>query len=104
MPNVKVADTTLAVADTFDGGAVLNEAGNLLGLLNVFERRLKFVVPASALAAMKPGPLVKFKSWTPEEYMDSVEAGWLSGRSGPQTQREIGKALRMSNANVRIRN
>jgi len=79
-PDVKVADTTLTVADTFDGGAILNEAGNLLGLLNVFERRLKFVVPASALAAMKPGPLVKFKSWTPEAYMDSVEAGWLSGR------------------------
>jgi tetratricopeptide (TPR) repeat protein len=79
-PNVKVADSTLAVADTFDGGAVLDESGNLLGLLNVFERRLKFVVPFSALTALKPGPLVKFKAWTPDDYMDSVEAGWLSGR------------------------
>jgi len=79
-PGVQLADTTLAVADTFDGGAVLDESGKLVGLLNVFERRLRFVVPASILMAMKPGTLVKFKSWTPEDYMDSVEAGWLSGR------------------------
>jgi len=79
-PDVKVADSTLVVLDEFDGGAILDATGKLVGLLNIFDMRLRFIVPASALASMKPGTLVPFKSRAPEDYRESIDAAWLAGR------------------------
>jgi tetratricopeptide (TPR) repeat protein len=77
---LKVADSSLAMPDTFSGGAVIGESGKVVGLIQCVDR-LKFIVPASAVAALpqsaKPVPL---KSWTPDNYLDSFEATWLLGR------------------------
>jgi len=79
-PDVKVADSSLGLTDEFDGGAVLDETGKLAGLMNVYEMRLRFIVPAPAISALRAGTLVPFKSRTPEDFKESVEAAWLAGR------------------------
>jgi len=79
-PGVKVADSTLGVTDEFDGAAVLDETGKLVGLLNVYDMRLRFIVPTAALTALAPGTPVTFKSRTPEDFRESVEAAWMAGQ------------------------
>ena len=79
-PNLKVGDTAIVVVDTFDGAAVLDGSGKVIGLLNAYEKRLRFIVPQDALGKIVKGKLVPLKSWIPEDYFASVEAGWLSGR------------------------
>jgi len=81
VPGIQVADTSLAVPETFSGAAVLDPAGKLVGLLIVMDSRLRFVVPVAALNALnktaKPTP---WKSWTPDDYRNSFEGAWLAGR------------------------
>ena len=79
-PGVQVASSNLGLNDEFDGGAVLDEAGNLVGLVNAYDLRLRFVVPAAALSTLAPGSPVTFKSRTPEDFKESLEAAWMAGR------------------------
>ncbi|MHB8054919.1 MAG: tetratricopeptide repeat protein [Candidatus Aminicenantales bacterium] len=79
-PGVKVADSSLGLTDEFDGGAILDETGKLVGLVNAYDMRLRFIVPTPALMAMASGTLVTFKSRTPEDFKESIEAAWMAGR------------------------
>ena len=79
-PDVAIADSTLALKDEFDGGAVLDEAGIIVGLQNVSDLRLRYIVPVAALKALRPGTLIPFKNRTPEDFRESVEGAWLAGR------------------------
>jgi tetratricopeptide (TPR) repeat protein len=81
VPGTKVADTSLAVPETFNGAAVIDAEGKMAGLLVVMDSRLRFVVPITAVNALnktaKPTP---WKSWTAEDYKNSFEGAWLAGR------------------------
>ncbi|MBM3295724.1 MAG: tetratricopeptide repeat protein, partial [Candidatus Aminicenantes bacterium] len=80
-PGTKVADSSLAVPETFNGAAVLDPGGRLAGLLVVMDARLRFIVPVTALNGLnrtaKPTP---WKSWIPDDYRNSFESAWLAGR------------------------
>jgi len=81
VPGTKVADISLAVPETFNGAAVLDAGGSMVGLLIVMDSRLRFIVPASALNALsKTAKMTPWKSWTPEDYKNSFEGAWLAGR------------------------
>jgi tetratricopeptide (TPR) repeat protein len=80
-PATKVADTSLAVPETFNGAAVLDPEGKLAGIFIVMDSRLRFVVPVSAVNAMnKTVKATPWKAWTPEDYKTTLEGAWLAGR------------------------
>ncbi len=76
-----VGEASVAVPDAFAGGPVFGEDGKLIGLLTVLDRRLRFVVPAAAFAALnRSAALQAFTARTPEDYLASFEGAWLAGR------------------------
>jgi tetratricopeptide (TPR) repeat protein len=78
---LKVADSTLAVPDTFSGGVILGDSGKVVGVIQVLEKRLRFIAPANTVAAMpKTTKMTPFKNWQLEDYMGTMEAAWLTGR------------------------
>jgi S1-C subfamily serine protease len=78
---IKIAEASVSVTDTFGGAPVLTEDGKLVGQLVIGERRLRFVAPIAAVAALdKAGKLQAWKTRTPEDYNGTVEAAWLGGR------------------------
>jgi len=79
--NQKVWDSSLAVPDTFSGGAVIGADGKVMGMMIIMDKRLRFIVPASAIGALpKTAKLTVFKVWQPEDYLGGLEAAWLAGR------------------------
>jgi tetratricopeptide (TPR) repeat protein len=77
----KVWDSSLAVPDTFSGGAVVDAGGKVVGMMIIMDKRLRFIVPAKAIAALpKTAKMTPFKSWQPEDYLGGQEAAWLAGR------------------------
>ena len=79
--NMKVADSSMAVPETFSGCAVVGENGKVIGILQILEKRLRFIVPVSFAAALpKTAKVTPFKSWQPEDYLGTLEASWLMGR------------------------
>ncbi len=80
-PNQKVAETTLAVPDTFSGGVVVGGDGQIIGVIQAPDRRLRFIAPANAVAAMpKTGKVTAWKAWQAEDYSGTFESAWLIGR------------------------
>jgi len=79
--NQKIADSSLAIPDTFSGGAIIGENGRAIGLIVILEKRLRFIVPLGSVTGMpKTGKMTAFKNWQPEDYMGTMEAAWLTGR------------------------
>jgi tetratricopeptide (TPR) repeat protein len=84
--NRKVADVSLAVPGTFSGCLVVEAGGKALGLVQLMDSRLKFMVPVSAILDLsasvppKTAKVTPFKSWQPENYMETLEASWLTGQ------------------------
>ncbi len=80
-PGQKIWDSSLAVPDTFSGGAVVDADGKVVGMIIIMDRRLRFIVPAQAVGALpKSAKMMPFKSWQPEDYLGGNEAAWLAGR------------------------
>ena len=75
------ADATLAVPDAFNGAPVLNEAGQIVGLVLVLEKRGRFIIPANAWRNLpQPAKPTEFKAWTKEDYMGLLDGSLLAGR------------------------
>jgi len=80
-PGQKVWDSSLAIPDTFTGGAVVDSSGKILGMIIVMDKRLRFIVPENIIAGLsKTAKMTPFKSWQPDDYMASLEAAWIAGR------------------------
>ena len=84
--NRKVTDVSLAVPGTFSGCLVVEPGGKALGLLQLADSRLKFMVPIGAIGDLSAGVIPKtakvtpWKSWQPENYQETFESSWLSGQ------------------------
>jgi len=76
----KVLDVSLSVPEQFCGGPVLDVNGQLVGMFLVLERSLKFGLPIGALVGVpQTGKVVEFKSWTRENYFETVEGSVFAG-------------------------
>jgi len=78
---MKIIEPAASIPETCTGGLVLDENGKVLGVIQVLERRLRFVVPLAAVQAMpQTAKPTAFKNWQAEEYTGTMEAAWLTGR------------------------
>ncbi|MCX6568836.1 MAG: tetratricopeptide repeat protein [Candidatus Aminicenantes bacterium] len=81
---VKILDVAMASApDEFRGGPLLDVNGQLVGMLLVLgDRGFKFGLPVGAMANVsRTGKVVEFKSWTQENYFETVEGNIFAGRA-----------------------
>jgi tetratricopeptide (TPR) repeat protein len=79
--NAKAADTALSIPEQYTGGAAVDEAGKVFGIVQILDRRLRFIVVGSAVAAMPTtGKETPWKTWMQEDYMEGVDSAWLCGR------------------------
>jgi tetratricopeptide (TPR) repeat protein len=104
---LKIADTATALADAFTGGAAVDETGKLLGLVQVIEKRLRLIVPMSAVNAVaKAKKVTAWKAWTPEDYFTTFESNWFLGRiyawvdEGYNAQRNLEKVVKVQTGNL----
>jgi len=104
---LKIADTSAALADSFTGGAAVDETGKLLGLVQVIEKRLRLIVPMSAVNAVaKAKKMTAFKAWQAEDYFTTIESNWLLGRiyawvdEGYNSQRNLEKVVKVQAGNL----
>jgi len=78
---MKIIEPAVSIPETCTGGLVLDENGKVVGIVQVLERRLRFIAPAAAVQAMSPAAKpTAFKNWQAEDYLGTMEAAWLTGR------------------------
>ena len=104
---VKIADTAANLADAITGGAAVDETGKVLGLVQVIEKRLRLIVPLSAVNAIpKAKKVTAWKAWTPEDYFVTPESNWFLGRlyawsdEAYNAQRNLEKVVKAQPANL----
>jgi tetratricopeptide (TPR) repeat protein len=80
-PNKRILEIALEAPDTFNGAPVLNNDGQVLGILIFLGLRTKFVLPINVVDAVsKKSSHTKFKDWSAEDYDDTLEGAYLAGR------------------------
>jgi len=76
----KVVQTSLDVPRYFNGGPILGENGQVLGILIFFDRRVRITVPANILNTIQKQTLIKWKDWQPEDYLETSEGSLFAGK------------------------
>ena len=77
----KVLDTTVVTPETFNGGPVFNDEGQVVGMTMYLEFGKKFVLPAEYLNNIsQTGSVTKFKNMKPEEYLETFEGINFAGK------------------------
>ena len=95
----KVLEVSLSVPELFCGGPVLGVNGRLVGMLLVLERSLKFGLPIGALVGVpQTGKVVDFKSWTRENYFETVEGNVFAGRAAAALDEQMTARLYLEKA------
>jgi tetratricopeptide (TPR) repeat protein len=96
---IKILEITLSVPEQFRGGPVLDVNGQLIGMLLVLERSLKFGLPIGALVSVpRTGKVVEFKSWTRENYFETVEGNVFAGRAASAIDEQMTARLYLEKA------
>jgi tetratricopeptide (TPR) repeat protein len=96
---VKILEITLSVPEQFRGGPVLDVNGQLVGMLLVLERSLKFGLPIGALVSVpRTGKVVEFKSWTRENYFETIEGSVFAGRAAAALDEQMTARLYLEKA------
>jgi len=95
----KVLEVSLSVPEQFCGGPVLDVNGQLVGMFLVLERSLKFGLPIGALVGVpQTGKVVEFKSWTRENYFETVEGNVFAGRAAAALDEQMTARLYLEKA------
>ena len=77
-----ILEVSLAVPEQFRGGPLLDINGQLIGMLLILERNLKFGIPIGALlSAVRTGKVAEFKSLTQENFFETVEGNSFAARA-----------------------
>ena len=87
----KVVRTSLNVPRYFSGAPLLDENGQVLGVVIFFERRMKITLASNLLKDMQKQTLIKFKDWQPEDYLATTEGALFAGKVSASLD-ETGKA------------
>jgi len=77
----KVIEVSLPAPEQFRGGPLLDVNGQLVGMLVVGEKNLRFGLPVSVLTAVSRTPgVTAFKAQTPESYFETADGNGFGGR------------------------
>jgi tetratricopeptide (TPR) repeat protein len=78
----QILEVSIPCSEQFRGGPLVDVNGQLIGMLFVGERGLKFGLPISALVAVpRDAKATDFKAQAPENYFDTVEGNYFAGRA-----------------------
>jgi tetratricopeptide (TPR) repeat protein len=96
---VKILEISLSVPEQFRGGPILDVNGQLVGMLLVLERSLKFGLPIGALVSVpRTGKVVEFKAWTREYYFETVEGNVFAGRAAAALDEQMSARIYLEKA------
>jgi tetratricopeptide (TPR) repeat protein len=96
---VKILEISLSVPEQFRGGPILDVNGQLVGMLLVLERSLKFGLPIGALVSVpRTGKVVEFKAWTRENYFETVEGNVFAGRAAAALDEQMSARIYLEKA------
>ncbi len=106
-PELKVANFETSLPLTFSGAPVLDISGQVVGVLTVLDRGMKFIIPVNIFRFMsRLATPVEFKNWTHEDFFNSLEGSIQAGRIGTaigdtgNAQRFLEQVLRLAPTNV----
>ncbi|MFC2161264.1 tetratricopeptide repeat protein [Acidobacteriota bacterium] len=69
-----IFDLTVDAPEFIDGGPVVNQDGQVVGVLSFFDLRTKVILPVNAIKALsQSGPVTPLSSLTPENYFETYE-------------------------------
>lgn len=107
--DITVAETTLAVPESFTGAVVINDQGQAVGVINVPDSRLRFIAPISAVVDLSKAPKeTGWKAWKADDYKAGLEYAWLAGRlydkynDGFNAQKYLDKVAKAQPTNLEV--
>jgi tetratricopeptide (TPR) repeat protein len=78
----KILEISMPCPDEFRGGPLVDVNGQLIGMVFVGDRSLKFGLPIASLVSVpRTGKVAEFKSMTRENYFETVEGNNFAGRA-----------------------
>jgi len=81
-PVGKILELSIPSPEQFRGGPLVDVNGQLIGMLFVGERNLRFGVPIAALTSVpRAAKAAGFKAQAPENYFETVEGNYFAGRA-----------------------
>ena len=89
----------MSVPDEFRGGPLLDVNGQLVGMLFIGERGLRFGLPIGSLVGVpRMGKVAEFKSQTQENYFETVEGNNFAGRAAMGLDEQMTARLHLEKA------
>jgi tetratricopeptide (TPR) repeat protein len=77
----RMIETSLSLVDTYNGGPVLNQAGQVIGMVVFLDIGRKIIIPSKVLELLpKTGSGTKFKDRQPESYFETIEGITLAAK------------------------
>ncbi|MBN2207596.1 MAG: tetratricopeptide repeat protein [Candidatus Aminicenantes bacterium] len=78
---------SLDMPESFQGGPVFALNEQIVGMLGILDRGLKFLIPINVVRQMSlQGRVIPFDEWTPEDYLQNLDGAYLAGRLAYLTQ------------------
>lgn len=78
----KIFEVSIPSPEQFRGGPLVDINGQLIGMLFVGDRNLRFGLPISTLVAVpRTGKVTGFKAQTKENFFETVEGNYFAGRA-----------------------
>ncbi|MGZ5498210.1 MAG: tetratricopeptide repeat protein [Candidatus Aminicenantales bacterium] len=95
----KILELAMPVPDQFRGGPLVDVNGQLVGMLFIGDRGLKFGLPiASLVSVSRTGKVTEFKSQTQENYFETVDGNNFAGRAAMGLDEQMTARLHLEKA------
>jgi tetratricopeptide (TPR) repeat protein len=98
-----VFTVNLDMPESFSGGPVFGLNEQIIGMMCVLDRALKFMIPINTVRTMSlQGRVVPLEEWTPEDYLQNLDGAYLAGRvayftdDSARAQRHLEKAASLN--------